>query len=106
MYLVLTRYRPKAKIVNKKRLVSSDESEILKEKGAQDEIDTSIPRPIISYWWPNMTLNVVANDQKIPTTNYPQVMKRKFETKKYQFDIYYRYTTYKRWLTLFSYPCC
>ena len=39
--------------------------------------ESSKPLPIISYWWPNVTINIVASDDDIPAASPPMVIKSK-----------------------------
>ncbi|KAI8900570.1 cleft lip and palate transmembrane protein 1-domain-containing protein [Globomyces pollinis-pini] len=62
---LLTRYMPKKKVIRKKNLIN-DENE-----GKDVEEDVEIPNQIVSYWWPNVTMNIVALDSMINLKSLP-----------------------------------
>ncbi len=62
---MLTRYLAKRKVVDKVNLFD-DSKPNPKEK-------TSGVRPIISYWWPNISLSIVATDSNLPRKDHPRV---------------------------------
>ncbi|KAI8920608.1 cleft lip and palate transmembrane protein 1-domain-containing protein [Entophlyctis helioformis] len=91
----LTRFLPKKKVVKRKKLVSSDasknpdhadddddeddEDEVAAANAAATDNSQQLglgsllplrkPRPIISYWWPNVTLNIIASDNDVPVAS-------------------------------------
>jgi hypothetical protein len=70
---LLTRYMPKRKETKKKNLITSDESSL--DEKQEPVIQEEGPQPIVSYWWRNISLNIVANDQPIPSKLPPLVLK-------------------------------
>jgi Cleft lip and palate transmembrane protein 1 (CLPTM1) len=68
---LLTRYMPRKKVVVKKRLVkdsaNTNEPEV-------DKISFD-PKEIISYWWNNVTINLVQMQDPIPISSPPQMIK-------------------------------
>ncbi|EGF77440.1 hypothetical protein BATDEDRAFT_13981 [Batrachochytrium dendrobatidis JAM81] len=81
---LLTRYMPKKADTIKKKLVARDSKSTQSSSTSADlddesstnhpNIDSGIaesskPLPIISYWWPNVTINIVASDDDIPAAN-------------------------------------
>lgn len=38
--------------------------------------------PIISYWWPNITLSLVADNSPLPLNSHPALMQCKYLFKK------------------------
>ncbi|KAJ3147446.1 hypothetical protein HDU86_007996 [Geranomyces michiganensis] len=72
---LLTRYMPKKKAVTKKNLVNNAAAKNGSvELAAEDEEDEG-PAPIVSYWWPNVTLNVVESVDAVPTRAHPLMTK-------------------------------
>ncbi|KAI8589833.1 cleft lip and palate transmembrane protein 1-domain-containing protein [Geranomyces variabilis] len=77
---LLTRYMPKKRIVAKKNLVSAASSaEAATNSSSVDsftegeaEEDTT---PIVSYWWPNVTLNIIESVDVIPPRAHPLMTK-------------------------------
>ncbi|KAI8914311.1 cleft lip and palate transmembrane protein 1-domain-containing protein [Gorgonomyces haynaldii] len=65
---LLTRYMPKKKVKKLKKLIQKDEQE-------QEEEIVPEERPIVSYWWPNVTLELVASHDPIPRNLPPTMMK-------------------------------
>ena len=78
----LTRYLPKKKVVVKKKLVGSkdsDDKEIIDKNESEEpgiEDDTKIATPIVSYWWQNLTVSIVPEATKIPSNIPPAVKER------------------------------
>lgn len=66
---LLTRYKPKQKVIKVKKLINNqvDESE-------EEEIDDSkADRPIISYWYQNLSLHTIAMDDNLPAKQPPKI---------------------------------
>nr|KAJ3419053.1 hypothetical protein HK105_007466 [Polyrhizophydium stewartii] len=100
---LLTRYQLKHKEVTKKRLVGGDSSATQnspssaathdhdhdhedhdsddddQDRGHDGQKDaaakSSKQRPIISYWWPNVTINIMASQDNIPLSSPPLLLK-------------------------------
>jgi hypothetical protein len=71
---LLTRYQPKKKEKAKKKLIADDkENEAVDEENLDDK--SNEPRPIISYWWPNITIQVVGSHDPLPVQTPPLVMR-------------------------------
>ncbi|KAJ3319662.1 hypothetical protein HDV06_006155 [Boothiomyces sp. JEL0866] len=68
---LLTRYRPKKKVVYKKSLIANEGDA---EDTAKEET-TDGPQPIVSYWWPNVTVNLVATHDPIAMREHPAILK-------------------------------
>ncbi|KAJ3272565.1 hypothetical protein HDV01_005408 [Terramyces sp. JEL0728] len=65
---LLTRFRPRKKVVHKKSLIAGEDApEIVEDKEG--------PVPIVSYWWPNITVNLVATHDPIAMREHPSVLK-------------------------------
>ncbi|KAJ3090478.1 hypothetical protein HK102_003622 [Quaeritorhiza haematococci] len=72
---LLTRFMPKKKSVIKKKLVAGDKKEEVQPEEEELDIDEETGEPpIISYWWPNMTINVIAESNAIPLNTPPLVL--------------------------------
>ncbi|KAI9101712.1 cleft lip and palate transmembrane protein 1-domain-containing protein [Phlyctochytrium arcticum] len=68
----LTRFMPKRKLKKTKSLVRKTEEELKKE------VEEEVPEkdvPIISYWWPNVTIALVTSKDAIPSATPPAIMK-------------------------------
>lgn len=68
---LLTRYLPRIKTIKRKKLISKLEED--------DEIDAepeSKDVPIISYYWPNVSLEIVASHDPIPLKSHPKLMEK------------------------------
>ncbi|KAH6590506.1 hypothetical protein BASA50_006750 [Batrachochytrium salamandrivorans] len=87
---ILTRFMPKKKEVLKKKLVAGDSStnkltpstDSDDEKVETQELGTDQPSdplpnatPIVSYWWQNVTINIVASHDNIPVSSPPMIIK-------------------------------
>ena len=68
---ILTRYQLKRKVIKKKKLVGAADQEAQES----DVIENPKERPIVSYWWKNLTINTVAMDTPIPSQQPSQVAK-------------------------------
>lgn len=70
----LTRFMPRIKTTTKKNLFG--EADIEEEEIPKNQVETEEPQKnlIVSYWWPNITLNIVANDDPIPMQNHPAIL--------------------------------
>ena len=70
---------PKKKESKKIKLLSkkNETAEQSVDHGEEEsEEDKKAPRPIISYWWPNVTINIVASHDPLPTATPPIIMNR------------------------------
>ena len=67
----LARLMPRKKVVQKKNLLNGAETL---------EAEVTDDKEWIRYWWPNVTLSIVANDK--PITNLPPQIMQKFKTDK------------------------
>ncbi|KAJ3400223.1 hypothetical protein HDV05_001218, partial [Chytridiales sp. JEL 0842] len=73
---MLTRYMPKKKVVAKKKLIKGKEVE---EEGRDGEDEEGLDEekketPIVSYWWPNVTVSIVPEIANIPSNSPPNVL--------------------------------
>ncbi|KAJ3044508.1 hypothetical protein HDV00_001935 [Rhizophlyctis rosea] len=69
----LTRYMPKKKEVHLKKLVKGGNEKEEKEVQAETP-EQSGPVPIVSYWWSNLTLNIIPSDSPLKANTPPLVM--------------------------------
>lgn len=65
---------PKKKNRDKKNLLNKNTDAVQPED--PDNLIPEAPVPIVAYWWPNMTINVIADQSVFPVVGNPQVMKR------------------------------
>jgi hypothetical protein len=65
----LTRFMRKKKIIKKKNLVKKEESEVAVIEGPEEVL-----RPIISYWYNNLTINVIAMDNQLSSAQPPHIL--------------------------------
>ncbi|KAJ3150570.1 hypothetical protein HDU89_002977 [Geranomyces variabilis] len=77
---LLTRYMPKKRIVAKKNLVSAASSaEAATNSSSVDSFTEGDAEehttPIVSYWWPNVTLNIIESVDVIPPRAHPLMTK-------------------------------
>ncbi|KAJ3291211.1 hypothetical protein HK104_006271 [Borealophlyctis nickersoniae] len=74
---LLTRYMPKRKVVQTKKLVSggnNDENEkSIQDDHSNEALPTEAP-PIVSYWWPNATINVIPQEVALAANTPPLLM--------------------------------
>ncbi|KAJ3012930.1 hypothetical protein HKX48_006006 [Thoreauomyces humboldtii] len=70
---VLTRYAPKRKVKKTKKLVAKGSAPVEPEE--EEELDVGADTPIVSYWWPNVTITIVNGEAVIPA-NAPAAMTR------------------------------
>ena len=96
-HIVVTRYRKLKKEVSKKKLVgkAASDAEISRNKGQEgatsldehfsDEGDEYAvgtkqidDRPIVSYWWPNISIAICMDQPNLAVGMPPTVMKREF----------------------------
>lgn len=72
---LLTRYQPKKRVIKKKKLVGDSPADLGKEETESDAIreNDGKQRPIVSYWWKNLTINHVGMDDQIPAAHPPQI---------------------------------
>jgi hypothetical protein len=66
---LLTRYQLKKKVITKKKLVGDSPD----TKSEETEKEEGLVRPIVSYWWKNLTINYVGMEDPIPATHPPQI---------------------------------
>ncbi|KAI8825115.1 cleft lip and palate transmembrane protein 1-domain-containing protein [Fimicolochytrium jonesii] len=69
---LLTRFMPKRKVKKTKKLVASEGS-LADPEPEEEQEDGQVP--IISYWWPNVTLNVLNHVAPLPPTTPPLMLK-------------------------------
>jgi hypothetical protein len=67
----LTKFAPRRKPKEKKNLLDTT----TEEKPETEKVEYD-PSEIISYWWQNMTINLVAHHGTLPVVGNPLVMKR------------------------------
>ncbi|PKY40964.1 cleft lip and palate transmembrane protein [Rhizophagus irregularis] len=74
---LLTRYYPKRKMIKTKNLISNDDQdEKVEEETKPDTI------PIISYWYKNLTINIVSDNHVIPYNQLQPLFKSYIELDK------------------------
>ncbi|GAA5925305.1 uncharacterized protein JCM15063_004986 [Sporobolomyces koalae] len=78
MRKLLTRYMPQRKITKTKKLLASsskDKKDDADDREAEDEEDSKAPRPVISYYHPNVSVELVCGSGALPYHTLPEAVK-------------------------------